>query len=145
MSATHRSDREGDPQRTGEFNDLTSRQRANVVGQRRFRQADQFIAMDRALVLQTFVDADGNLRRQAVVDRVHRGTNHGREFRVDEDLTADNDEHARPLSDREQTDGGLDRGRRASRDGLVGEDVLGLFVEALGASIDDIQVLPVPR
>src|SRR5690349_6965174 len=101
--------------------------------------------MDRALVLQALVDADRNLRRQTIVCGIDGRTDHCRELRVDKDLTANDGEHPRSfwITGRRMAD--PNRARRASRDDLVGQDVLGLFVETLGSTIEDIEVSSVPR
>ena len=64
------------------------------MGQACFGQAHEFVTMDAAVVLQAFLGSRRHLGRQTFVGGVDWRTNHGGEARVDENLSADKDEHA---------------------------------------------------
>jgi len=69
-------------------------QRADVVRQRGFGQTDEFVAVDRALVLEPLIQTNGHLSRKTMARGVNRGAGHGREGRIDERAPADDYENA---------------------------------------------------
>ena len=93
-----RSDKlECDRERSVQVPDLVACQAADVVGQDRFRQADQLIAVDCAFVLESLLGTDGNLCRETVARGVDGGASDGREGRVDQGRSADDDKDPRAL------------------------------------------------
>lgn len=85
-------EREGEG--TIQFAEFLARQTANVVGEGRLGKADELVAMDRAVVLQAFINSYRDLGRQAVVNRVNGRASYGGKARVDERLTSNDDEYA---------------------------------------------------
>jgi hypothetical protein len=71
-------------------------QGAHVVRERTLRHAHELISVDAALVLEPLVGSDGDLGRKAMVRGLDRSADDRRERRVDEELTTDHEEHARP-------------------------------------------------
>jgi len=86
-----------DSKGTIEFVDLCGRQSSDEISQHRLREADEFVAMDTAVVLQPFRNPHCHLSRQSLVNRVHRCAGDGREAGVNQDLTADDHEDTKPL------------------------------------------------
>lgn len=74
--------------------DLGRREHAHVVRQLRLWEADEFVAVDAAGVLQAFVFPDGNLGGQSVMQRVDRSADNGGEARINHHLPAYDDKHA---------------------------------------------------
>jgi hypothetical protein len=65
---------QSDTQRLVQHHKLIRGWSADEVGQDRFWQADEFIAMNAAVVLQTLLNAGRDLGRQAVESRIDRRT-----------------------------------------------------------------------
>ena len=63
----------------------------------RLADADQCVAVDAGHVLEPVTRSHIHLRREAVSARIDRRTDDGREAGIDEGLSADDDEHTRPL------------------------------------------------
>ena len=72
-------------------------QATNEVGEQRLLDADQRVTVDAGLALEAIVGPHRHLSREAVAARIDRRTDDRREAGIDERLSADHDEHARPL------------------------------------------------
>jgi hypothetical protein len=70
---------------------------ANEIGQDGLGQADELVAVDAAVVLETLFDPYRDLSGQTIMHRVDRSADDGGETGFDEDLPADDHEDAGPL------------------------------------------------
>jgi hypothetical protein len=65
---------------------------ADIVRERGFREADQLIAMDTAVMLEPLFDVYRNLTVEAIMPAVDRGANSARKAGVQDKLATDDDE-----------------------------------------------------
>ena len=73
------------------------RKAPDQVCEGRLRQAHERVGVHAAVAAQAFVGPDGHLGGQPVAGGVHGSAHDGREPGVDQDLPADDDEHAMSL------------------------------------------------
>jgi hypothetical protein len=88
---------QSDLQRGVERLQLGVSQWANVIGKERLREAYELVAVNTAFVLEAFVDADGDLCGETIMNRLDRCAHDGLETRVDEHLTAYHDKSTLPF------------------------------------------------
>src|SRR5260370_37723177 len=77
-----------------EFGEFCGAERAQVVGEIGFAQADKVIAHEPTAALQAFVGTDGNLRGERFSAGEDGRADDGRKPGVDQDLAADDHEGA---------------------------------------------------
>ena len=85
---------ESERERPVELKPFLRREMANVVGEDGLRQADQLIAVNAAVVLESLLDADRNLAVKTVPAGVDRRADHAGKAGIEEKLTAYDDEYA---------------------------------------------------
>jgi hypothetical protein len=75
---------DGDRQRLSKRMHSGRSQRAHIVSERRFLQAEQLIAVDARLLFHPLVHADSNLRAQTIVPGINRRADHRAKSRIDD-------------------------------------------------------------
>ena len=85
-------DSEGNAQGAVERVDSTRGQLADVVREGGFPRADESVAVDAGVVLETFSRPNIDLGRQAIAPRIDGSTHHRREAGIDHGLAANDDE-----------------------------------------------------
>ena len=83
------------PQCLVQFVDGALREGADEVGERRFGQAHELVAVNAALLLESVRDTDRHLGTKSVMARIDRSADDGIEGGIDESLAADDHEDAK--------------------------------------------------
>ena len=122
---------------------LCRRQGTDEACERAFGKTHELVAVNAALVLQAFFDANVNLSVKTVATGIHRSADHRGERGVDEKLTRSwRLRRQRRAAGADRVMMGVVRGTvpRVSQGNLVGECVLCFCVEFLGVCVDDSEV-----